>query len=255
MAKEIPFHIRKKIYELITTTELSYADIATQYQIGKGSISRIKQEFEGPKEKVEKKPTGPKLTQKERQRRKKLSKSSVTVHAVKKGEIIAEGFIDVLMGLNYSINDLVEVNEDMKKYVKEIDEKQNSILEMFNSYIDIPDKSDTKKNATLEIFIALQESITKLNDFFPRESLRIKALGELRKQFELFLKTKQEIMDMQAIKGILDAFFVAMDLLPDEYYSKYRDKVIELAPATRTLFTAQESAQEISDSDNNEQEQ
>lgn len=228
---EIPKHIKDKVWEDICH-KVPYSMICEKWGIkSKGSITNIKDEYSAAEGVVpEKKP----VSRREIKRRENISKSGITVHAYKRGEIIADGFLNAFEVIAYNAQHLMEVIDHSKTEADSLKEKQEEILEAFKKYVELPPE------AKADVVIGIKVSIQKITDYFTRDMIRIKAVGEMRKQLETFLKMKQEIIDIRTIKNMMDAFFNAADELDDANYRKFRDKVIEHAPITSRLFAAAE---------------
>ena len=226
----IPRHIKVKIWEEIKK-EIPYSIIAVQWQTSKSSVSRIRKEYEKIEGTVN---TGKPVSTAERQRREKIGKSAVTVAAYRKAEYISEGFLNAFEVISYNAQHLIEVINHSKTEADSLKEKQEEILEGFKKYVEM------SAEQKVDVVLAIRQSIQKINDFFTRDMIRVKAVGEMRKQLETFLKLKTEIMDIQTIKKMLDAFFTGCNELDDVNYIKYRDSVIKNAPYTARLFVAHE---------------
>ena len=243
---EIPRHIQDKVW-LDICDKVPYSAIAKKWNIGKGSISNIKEKY--LKSNGIGEPKKP-ITKAEKERRKKIATSAVTIAAFRKAEFISEGFLNAFDLIAYNAQHLAEVIDHSKTEADVLKEKQEEILENFKKYVEMgpEDKAD--------MVIAIRQSIHKMNDFFARDMIRIKAVGEMRKHLETFLKLKQEIIDIQTIKKMLDAFFNGCNELDDANYRKFRDRVIADAPITDRLFAAHEQPKTGTghDSDSNKQE-
>jgi len=234
---EIPKHIKDKVWEAINEG-VSYSMISKNLNLSKASVCRIRKEYEiASGIQVEVKT----LSQREIERRKKIGRSAVAADAVRKADLITEGFINAFETISYDAKHLIEIINHSKTEADSLKELQETILSNFEEYIDIESDSVQKATMKLDLIVAIRQSIQKINDFFTRDMIRIKAVGEMRKHLETFLKMKQEIMDVQTIKKMFDAFFESCDELDDENYIKYRNKVIELAPVTKKLFMEFES--------------
>ncbi|MDQ7818737.1 MAG: hypothetical protein RDU14_17050 [Melioribacteraceae bacterium] len=240
---EIPKHIKDKVWADLSQ-KIPYSVICEKWGIkSKSTINAIKKEY------LTISGIAP-ISPAEKQRRKKIGKAAVTVHAFRNAEYIAQGFINAFEVIAYNSQHLIEVIDHSKSEADSLKEKQEEILEGFKKYVEM---SPEQK---VDVMLAIRQSIQKINDFFTRDMIRIKAVGEMRKQLETFLKMKQEIMDIQTIKKMLDAFFNGCNELDDVNYRKYRDRVIADAPITDRLFAAheQQATKPRDDSDSNKQE-
>jgi len=237
MAKDkIPPHIELKIWESIQKG-IPYSIISEQMQVAKSSITRVKTRME---KKLGITPEAKDITTNEMKRREKIAKAAVAVQSYKRADLIAEGFVNAFNAIAYNLSHMVEIVEHSSTEANSIKEKQEEILKLFKELKQ--STGDENNDASFKnLFVKLRESISKIDDFFARDMLRIKAVGELRKNLETFLKMRQEIQDIEAVKRILDAFFIATDELDDKNYKKYREKVTELAPVVGRWFHEQES--------------
>lgn len=236
MNEKTPQHIEKKIYELAESGEISQKEIAERFGVTPGTVSKIKRRL---RKEEGKRPT---IKKDEENRRENISKSSATIKAISKGEIVAEGFIHAFYGIAENVQEMRELSDGTKNGLNEIVKKVEDIQQMFEDYIDIAPGEGGKDEMKADIVFQIKKAIDQLNDFYKRGFLIIQSRSELRKNLETFLKLKSEIMDTYAIQQIMNAFFQACDELPDIEYRKYRDRVIQLAPATTRLFAAHEQA-------------
>jgi len=228
----IPQHIKVKIFEEIEKGT-PYSMIAEKWQTCKSSVARIKAEFEKAAGKeIEKKP----VSKNEVKRRENISKAAVTLQTIKKASFISDSFIDAFQLITYNSEHLMEIIDHSKTEADSLRVKQEEILSNFKEYIDMDPGSEKEPKAKADLIFAIRESIQKMNDFFARDTIRIKAISEIRKHLETFLNLKAEIMEVEQIKKLLDAFFNAAMELTDEQYVVWRDKVIEYAPYTITWF-------------------
>jgi uncharacterized protein YbcI len=228
----IPQHIKVKIWEEIEKGT-SYSLIAEKWQTCKSSVSRIKAEFEKAAGKeIIVKP----ISKNEIKRREGIGKAAATIQIIKKADFISNSFIDAFQLIAYNAEHLAEVIDHSKTEADSLKEKQEEILSNFKEYIDGEPGSVKQSTMKADLIIAIRESIQKMNDFFARDTIRIKAVSEMRKHLETFLKLKAEIMEIEQIKKLLDAFFNAAMELNNEQYVVWRDKVIENAPHTIAWF-------------------
>jgi hypothetical protein len=229
----IPNHIRETIEAILRQpTHISYGDIAKKYQVAKGTVANIKKRMDKrdgvPNEK-------PRITPEEKKRREKVSKAVATVHAIKKGEYIAEGFVNAFDVVSYIGKNMIEIIDRNKTEVEKIAENQKEIIDYFKGTFDETEEGKPSKSE-FNLITKLYESIQMIKDFFNRDAIQVKANSELRKTLETFLRMKGEIMDIKTIKEMLDAFFNACNQLDNDTYIKYRDEVIADAPVTAGLF-------------------
>jgi hypothetical protein len=224
--KEIPKHIKDKIWQAIQNG-VPYSSIAGQWQVSKSTVARVKEEFEKESGKQpEKKP----ISKNEIKRRENISKAVTTYHSLNKVKFISTSFIDAFQLITYNAEHLAEIIDHSKTEADLLKEKQEEILEAFKKYVELPPE------AKADIVIGIKSSIQKINDFYARDMIRLKAVGEMRKHLETFLNLKKEIMEIETIKKTLDAFFVGCNVLNDADYVAYRNAAIESYPAIERLF-------------------
>jgi transposase len=193
------------------------------------------------------------ISRREEKRRRDLSKSAVNATIIRKSEIIVNGIIQVLDGLKYNIKNLEDIQSEQKEKSDTVIHDLEELLEMVEKYIklDVDEKGKEKENLVKAIY----KTIAEAGNFYVRDMLRIKAIGELREQFNTYMKFQVDIKAFTEVKAILDAFFYGCEVLTDEQYIKYRNKVTEIAPAVAGLFSAYEEGLEAdATGDNNEQE-
>ena len=195
---EIPKHIKDKVW-IDLCQKIPYRTICEKWGIkSTSSVSAIRQEYLKLNGITElKKP----ITAAERQRRKKIGTAAVTVQSLKKAEFIAEGFLNAFEVLAYNAGHLIEIIDHSRDEADSLKAKQEEILENFKKYVEMSPEQKA------DVMLSIRQSIQKMNDFLTRDMIRMKAVGEMRKQLETFLKLKAEIMDIQTIKKIMDAFF------------------------------------------------
>lgn len=255
---ETPPHIKDKIWGEVCQ-KIPYSLIAKNWNVSKGTVSNIKKEYQKKNGIVE--PPKPVSVQ-EQKRRLRIGRAAVVQSSLRKAEFIADGFVNAFDVIAYNSQHLVDIIDQTKEEADTIKTIQEEILEHFKKLEGGTTEGDERENKSqkeedFDLRFAIRQSIQKINDFFPRLMLRIKAIGEMRKQLETFLKLKQEIMDIVTIRKMFDAFFTACDELDDVNYRKYRDRVVQLAPVTSRLFSSYEQTKagmgDNSDTDKQEQ--
>lgn len=176
-------------------------------------------------------------------------KMSVTANAIaiaKKSEIIVNNVIDILAGMRYSIYNLESIQGEQK----EKSENVVSELQELNNNIDCFLDASTEV-MTEEGMIALQKEKDALNkriglaiaeagNFYARDTLRIKAIAELRNQFKAFVELEIVAKGLTQVKDVLDTIFRATEVLSDDNYVKLRTRAIEINPVVRELFAKNE---------------
>ena len=237
----IPQHVKQKIWEEIEQ-KIPYSTISTKWQVSKASVSRIATEN---KKQLGIESVKQPISKNEMTRREKIGKAAVTLSAIRKADFITENFLDAFGVIFHNSNHLVEIIDHSRDEADSLKKKQEEILSKFEEFIDQPEEGEEKKQSRYDLNSMIRESIQKINDFFARDMIRIKAVGEMRKHLETFLKLKEEILDLSQVKKIFDAFFGACNSLSDKDYCNYRDKVIELAPATKAFFIRHEGGDEL----------
>ena len=152
------------------------------------------------------------------------------------------GYINTFEALQYSVSNLVEINEESKekseKIIEELEKLNKTVDEKLkaNSTDDVKEKNDLIKD--------IYKVIGAAGNFYARETVRIKAITELRGQVELSLKQEAIVKAIENFKELTVIFFNAMNVLSDNEYIKLRNRVIELKPDAKIWFDEFESERE-----------
>ncbi|HEX2868687.1 MAG TPA: hypothetical protein VHO03_16725 [Ignavibacteriales bacterium] len=244
--------IAKKHYE----EGRSVRQLAQDYECSTTPIVRILKKFEGKYSKgsvevIKRESPKKTISRREEKRRRDLAKSAINTTIIKKSEIIVNNVIEVLSGIKYCITNLEEIQSEQKEKSDEVVKNLEDLLDMVEKYIKLP--NDEKGKEKESIIKAIFKTIADAGNFYARDMLRIKAIGELREQFNTYMKFQVDIKAFSEVKTILDAFFFGLEVLTDEQYIRYRNKVTSIAPATAGLFSTYEEGLETNpSSDNNE---
>ena len=240
--KKIDEQTEEKIFEDIKR-EVPYSVIAKRYGVGRATISRIKNRKDKnlEVEKPNKQTIG---------RRRKKRELAVQREIVKKAPLIVSGMLNVLQAIEYSVTNLVEIQEESQTESKKISEELIKLNENVEKYIlDV----DVNKNGVdvgkQKLINNITKAIAEAGNFYARETVRIKAIAELRGQAETFAKYEVMIKGLSHIREFIDNLFKAMNTLPDDVYKEYRNRVIELYPAGKDYFDFYET--EVEDAEYN----
>lgn len=248
MARKIDPATEQEILEELKS-EVSYSKISEKYGIGKGTISRIKNRKD---KNLEVNKPNPKTIS----HRRKLKEKAIERNIVKHSELIVFEMIDVLAGLKYCVNNLVDINEDAKIKVDEIAEKLEKLIENVRKYIN--DVNVTKNGTDIgkeELINQIYKTLGIINGYYSKQKIRIEAINALKEQMKMFLDYEISAKALIGIKELLNGIFKGINILPDNEYKLVRDRIIELNPDARELFARFEEALDGSNEHNNQQKQ
>lgn len=228
---------------------VSYSQIAEEYGIGKGTINRIKNRKD---QKLEIDNPGTRTIA----HRRKLKERAIERNIVKHSEIIVFEMIDVLGGLKYCVNNLMEINEDAKSQVGQITKKLDGLLGDVKNHIgpiELNNKGqDTGKDALVkQIYLVL----SMIGNYYSKQKIRIDAINALKEQMKMFLDYEISAKALAGVKDFLENLFKALNILPDKEYKLVRDRLIELNPSSREFFSRYEETVDGSPEHNNEPKQ
>ena len=228
--------------------KLSYQQIADKYGTNRTNVMRkialAKNNVEPPKKKGKPGPKPRKPSNKEIARRNKISDSAIATSLVKQAPIIVNGIVNILSAVEYSIRNLTSIQDEAQEKSDNIVAELTEISDNVSKFVSINPNKDGYDAEKTKMLDAVWKAIAKASNFWNRDVMRIKAIEEIRKQMESYKKLQLDMEAFGRVTSILDAFFVAMDELDDRNYAKYRDKIIEIAPAVGELFTAYEKEEE-----------
>lgn len=234
MPKKISENIENKILEDLKES-IPYSEIAAKYNVSKAVITKIKKRSDQNLE--VKKPSKKTISH-----RRKIQEKAIQRNIINKSELIVNGYVNSLEALQYSVKNLVEINEESKekseKIIEELEKLNKTVDEKLkaNSTDDVKEKNDLIKD--------IYKVIGAAGNFYARETVRIKAITELRGQVELSLKQEAIVKAIENFKELTVIFFNAMNVLSDTEYIKFRNRVIELKPDSKTWFDEFENERE-----------
>jgi hypothetical protein len=213
----------------------TYSEIVEKFQVSKGLITKIKNRSDA---KLEVK----KASKKTISHRRKIQEKAIQRNIINNSELIVNGYVNSLEALQYSVKNLVEINEESKekseKIVEELEKLNQTIDEKLkaNNIDDVKEKNDLIKD--------IYKVIGAAGNFYARETVRIKAITELRGQVELSLKQETIVKAIENFKELTVTFFNAMNVLSDNEYIKFRNRVIELKQDAKSWFDEFETERE-----------
>ncbi len=91
-----------------------------------------------------------------------------------------------------------------------------------------------------EILEKITSATKRANNIFYHSDIRLKVISSLRKQFESFYRIKADAEVLDEIRKIIDAFIEGFQILKDEDYFKFKEKVISKNDATVGWFNKYE---------------
>lgn len=214
---------------------ISYSVIQERYGIkGKATINRIKNKFDTKLE--VNKPNGKTIAH-----RRKLKEAAFSREVVKQSQIMAGGIINVLNGIEYSVKNLEEIQDNNKKKNDEVVEDLKKILSLFDDHIyDVRKNSKGVDVGKMEIIRDLNLAISKVGDFVSRDVVRIKAIAELRNQIASFVELKVVAEELGYVKQFIQTLFKHLQVMTDEQYIEYRNKVISEFELAKPYFDSYE---------------
>ncbi len=152
------------------------------------------------------------------------------------------GYINTLEALQYSVSNLVEINEESKEKSEKIVEELEKLNKTIDKNLKALDTDSVKEKN--DLIKDIYKVIGAAGNFYARETVRIKAIAELRGQVELSLKQEAIVKAIENFKELTVTFFNAMNVLSDNEYIKFRNRVIELKPDAKIWFDEFESERE-----------
>jgi len=183
------------------------------------------------------------------------NKLSITANAIaitNKSEIIVNNVIDILAGMRYSIVNLEGIQGEQKEKSENVVSELQELNKKVDQFLDASTEVSTeagmielqKEKDALNKRIGL--AIAEAGNFYARDSLRIKAIAELRNQFKAFVELEIVAKGLTQVKEVLDTLFLAMEVLSDDSYVRLRTRAIEINPVVRELFAKNEEKVEES---------
>jgi hypothetical protein len=223
-------------------------------------IAGVKKKYGIPsqpkEEKIPEKKKRPPMSLRTRQ---KLAKATTGAVMLRNSEIIVNDIIDILAGIKYSIHNLTDIQGNQQEKSDEVVSLLEGLREKLDEYIVntteitcTQDAKDLQKERNL-MQKRISYALAAASDFYARDTVRIKAISELRSQFETFVSLEIVAKGIIQVKDIVRALFLATDALDDQSYANYRDRAIEINPALRRLFSEHE--QDVGQSGSSEEAQ
>lgn len=233
MAIKINKDIEDNIFEELENN-VSYSVICKKYNVGKATVNRIKNRRD-----LNLKIT--KLAKKTIATRRKIQEKQIENNIIKNSELIVFGMIDVIQGVKYAVNNLVEINEDAKTKVDEIIEKLDGLLEDVKNHINNVDVNDKGRDVGKDALIKqIYLTLANISSYYSKQKIRVDAINALKEQMKMFMDYEITAKAMAGIKNLLDDFFYAFNHLKDDEYIKLRNIVIERNGSAEGLFAKHE---------------
>lgn len=234
MPKKIPENIENQILEDLKES-IPYSEIAAKYNVSKAVITKIKKRSD---ENLEvNKPSKQTISH-----RRKIKEKAIQRNIINNSELIVNGYVNTIHALQYSVSNLVEINEESKEKSEKIVEELEKLNETVDKNLKATDTDEVKEKQKL--ISDIYKVIAAAGNFYARETVRIKAITELRGQVELSLKQEAIVKAIENFKELTVTFFNAMNVLSDNEYIKFRNRVIELKPDAKIWFDEFESERE-----------
>lgn len=238
----------QEIVELIKQN-VPFREIMVKYGFRSTSkIARIKAEYiDEAKGKKTRKARPMKQAHKD-----KLSITANAIAITKKSEIIVNNVIDILAGMRYSIYNLESIQGEQKEKSENVVSELQELNKKVDTFLDCATEVSTeegmkelqKEKDALNKRIG--QAIAEAGNFYARDTLRIKAIAELRNQFKAFVELEIVAKGLTQVKEVLDTIFRATEVLSDDNYVKLRTRAIEINPVVRELFAKNEEKVEES---------
>lgn len=240
--------MRTKQYDLeiveLIKQNVPFREIMVKYGFHSTSkIARIKAEYiDEAKGKKTRKARPMKQAHKD-----KLSITANAIAITKKSEIIVNNVIDILAGMRYSIYNLESIQSEQKEKSENVVSELQELNKKVDTFLDCATEVSTeegmkelqKEKDALNKRIGL--AIAEAGNFYARDTVRIKAIAELRNQFKAFVDLEIVAKGLTQVKEVLDTLFIAMEVLSDDTYVRFRNRAIEINPVVRGLFAKNEA--------------
>jgi len=208
MPRKPNIELENKVYEALKKNNFKHLrEIAKQFDLSLGTVSKMKDRVEaraaGKTHKKRKKKTTQKTIR-------KLQSAAVGNQMIKRSQIIVNNVIDVLAGLKYSVSNLEEMQDKYSKEDKEIISELKGLNEKIEDFLETCveepnslEEAEARIKAKMEMVVRIGDSINKVNDYYRRDTLRIKTIQELRKQFETFVNMEIVAKGITQVKEII----------------------------------------------------
>jgi len=211
---------------------IPYSEIQTKYGIrSKSTINRMKNSVDNLGD-VKDKPSSREIG-----RRRKIQRAALNRSIVKNSEIMAGGIINILKGIEYSVKNLEQIQESNKKENDEIADNLKQILEMFETHIhDIRLNKNGDDIGKMETIKEIKLASIKVGDVISRDMVRIRAIAELRSQIASYVELKVVAEELGYVKQFIQTLFKHLQVMSDEQYIEYRNKVISEFELAKMYF-------------------
>jgi len=175
----------------------------------------------------------PKKTVMSERTKRKIQKTAKQNRIIKKSEILVDGMLNILKGFEYMILNLENIQErherEYPELVKELRKLNSKLKQVITE--EIIEEESIKK-----LLEKITKTTEKAGDIFYHSDIRIRAISSLRKQFESFYRIKADAEVLKNIGKIIDAFIEGCEVLEDEDYFRYKEKVISKNDSTVGWF-------------------
>lgn len=209
----------KQIEEIckLVNEKVKYDDIVKKYKklSNKSQITAIKKKYI---EKIEPKRRGRKnLSEREKN---KLSKQKQRGHIAKKSEIIIDGYINVLKGFESNIKNLEEIQkvhaDKLPELVKGLNELNEGLRKLYHIS---PERVE-------ETLFKADRALKRATNIFLHTDRRIRAIAELRRQLETFVKLRIDVEVLKEIGKMFEALIMACEVLSDGDYFRFKEAAL-----------------------------
>jgi len=227
---------------------LSYAEITKKYGLkSKSIITRIKREHLSYIKQSS--PANLRTSDNPKTRKKMLEIQNVAFvqEVQRKSDIIVGNIIDVLEGLKYSAQNLIEINEHARAEIEQINSKLANIIANLEEIKNGADE-ETKNNINT-VLIAARTTLSNISNYYQRQKIRIDAINSLKEQFKVFFDYEIMAKTMMGVKQLIKDIFETLNIINDNEYVKFRDELIRRNPATQGLFEQYEADMDRPQSD------
>lgn len=218
----------KKILEAISN-HVKYAIISKKFGISKSTITDIKKKYDPVlKEKarlakVERVMTG-------------HQEAAITQHMIKSGELIVDNMVNTLKAIVYNVDKLYGVVEESRAEIKGMEENLQNVCDAVDSKIYFPMDENGKEPEREKLLNQIYKLLNQLGNLYPMFRIIIDGTDGIRKQVDTYTKLKIEEHAVRGIMEFFKAFFIGMNLLSDNEYTKLRDYMVENSSMARRSF-------------------
>jgi hypothetical protein len=162
--------------------------------------------------------------------KRRLSKKAQRREIAKKSKIIIDHYVNVLKGFEYSITNIEEIQQLHADKLPEVLKGINTLNETVKKIYHVtPEQAE-------ETLAEIKKAAGKVNNLFYHSNMRLRAIAELRRQLESFVKLKIDVEVLNEIGKIIQAFFKGLQVLKDADYFRVKNEVISHNEATAGWF-------------------